>query len=147
LSVYTDLFPGYVVVALRGDLDFCDATYLGRTLSAAASSGSRIIVDLAGLTFIDCSSLAVLASARRHALQAGGDLVLAEPRGPVLRLLSLANEGGPLPTSATAQQAASGASVPAATAWLPDDRPDGVASPGIGAGTRAGSAAPATGWR
>jgi anti-anti-sigma factor len=48
---------GYTVVALRGQLDVCTAVDSVRTLTAHAASGARIIVDLAELTFIDCSSL------------------------------------------------------------------------------------------
>jgi anti-anti-sigma factor len=71
------MYPGCVLVALRGELDMNDAMRATRALSAAAAHGSRIIVDLAGLTFIDCSGLDVLISARKQAVQAGGDLLLA----------------------------------------------------------------------
>jgi anti-anti-sigma factor len=60
------------MVALRGELDVTDAAELPRVLSAAAAPGSRVIVDLTGLTFMDRSSLGTLISARRQALEAGG---------------------------------------------------------------------------
>jgi anti-anti-sigma factor len=106
LDVYTDLFAGHVVVALRGELDARDASWLARALSAAAASGSRIIVDLAGLTFMDCSGVRALVTARMQARQAGGDLLLAEPRGAVLRLLSLLQVAGLVPPPDTAEMAA-----------------------------------------
>lgn len=46
-DVSSSRFPGHVVVSLGGELDICGATRVGRALSAAAASGSRIIVDLA----------------------------------------------------------------------------------------------------
>jgi len=38
-----------------------------------------VIVDLADLAFIDCSSLGVLAGARERARLAGGDVLLNPP--------------------------------------------------------------------
>jgi anti-anti-sigma factor len=80
VDVSSSRCAGRVVVALRGELDVMDAAELPRVLSAAAP-GSQVIVDLTGLAFMDCSSLSALLSARRQALQAGGDLLLAAPRG------------------------------------------------------------------
>ena len=80
---------GRAVVALRGELDICTAADAVCALTAAAASGSRIIVDLADLAFMDCSALRELVSARAQARRAGGDLLLAGPQPPVLRLLFL----------------------------------------------------------
>jgi anti-anti-sigma factor len=103
------------MVAPRGELDVIDAAELPRILSATAAPGSRVVVDLAGLTFMDCSSLAALVSARRQALEAGGDLLLAAPRGTVLWLLSLIDPDGLLPVFASLEEAASGARRPTAS--------------------------------
>ena len=65
---------GHVVVALRGELDLADAADVAAALAAAVAGEPRIIVDLAGLEFIDCSGVAALARGRRHARQAGGEL-------------------------------------------------------------------------
>lgn len=78
-----------VVVALRGELDVADAASAASALIALAARNCKIIVDLAGLEFIDSSGLAALVLARRHARQAGGDLLLAAPQRQVLRLLTL----------------------------------------------------------
>jgi len=80
---------GAVVVALHGELDVVDAAAIAATLVTVAVRASRIIVDLAGLEFIDSSGIAALAYARRHARQAGGDLLLAAPRQQVLRVLAI----------------------------------------------------------
>jgi anti-sigma B factor antagonist len=82
-------YGGHVVVALHGELDIADAAGVMAALAAAAAGNPRIIVDLAALEFIDCCALGVLGRVRAQARQAGGDLLLAAPRGPVRRILAL----------------------------------------------------------
>jgi anti-sigma B factor antagonist len=84
--------PGYAgcaMLALRGELDITDAAELSSQLTSVMSGESWVIVDLADLAFIDCSSLGVMADARERARLAGGDVLLAGPRGAVTRLLLL----------------------------------------------------------
>ena len=71
---------GHVVVALGGEL---------AALMTVAAREPEIIVDLAALEFIDSSGVAALARGRTHARHAGGDLLLAAPRQPVLRVLAV----------------------------------------------------------
>jgi anti-sigma B factor antagonist len=80
---------GHIVVALRGELDIADAVSVAAALAAVAVRNLEIIVDLAGLDFIDSSGVAALARGRKHARHAGGDLVLAAPQQQVLRVLTL----------------------------------------------------------
>jgi len=80
---------GHVVVALNGDLDVGNAESVMAVLAAAVARDLRIIVDLAALEFIDCCALGALGRVRAQARQAGGDLLLAAPRGPVRRILAL----------------------------------------------------------
>jgi anti-sigma B factor antagonist len=80
---------GHVVVALNGDLDVVNAESVMAVLAAAVARDLRIIVDLAALEFIDCCALGALGRVRAQARQAGGDLLLAAPRGPVRRILAL----------------------------------------------------------
>ena len=54
--------PGYVVVGLRGELDISGAASTGRTLAGAAAPRSRVIADLAELTFMDGRSVDAAAS-------------------------------------------------------------------------------------
>jgi anti-sigma B factor antagonist len=93
---------------LRGELDVTDATRFARALPVAATSGFRVIVDLAGLAFMDCSGLSALVSARVQARRAGGDLALAAPQQPVARLLFLTDVAGLLPVYASVAEAANG---------------------------------------
>ena len=80
---------GRSVVALRGELDLVDAAAVAAALSAVATREPPIIVDLAGLEFMDSSGLAALAPGRRRARQAGGDLVLAAPQPEVVLVLAI----------------------------------------------------------
>ncbi len=80
---------GCVVVAVRGELDVCTAADGLSALSAPAAAGARVVVDLAGLAFMDCYSLNEIMAVRARARRAGGDLVLAGPQPMVLRLLVL----------------------------------------------------------
>jgi anti-sigma B factor antagonist len=85
----TRSYDGYAVVALRGELDLVDAAAIAAELTHVATREPAIIVDLAGLEFIDCIGVAALERGRRQARQAGGDLILAAPRRNVLRVLAL----------------------------------------------------------
>ena len=80
---------GHIVVALRGELDMADAVGVAAALAAVAGRAPQIIVDLAGLRFIDSSGVAALARGRDLARHAGGELLLAAPQQRVLRVLSL----------------------------------------------------------
>jgi len=57
------------------------------------SCGPWVIVDLADLACIDRGSLGVLVGARERAQLAGGDVLLAGPRGAVAQLLLTGRAG------------------------------------------------------
>lgn len=107
MNVVSSPCPDCVIVALSGDLDIASATGLAGSLSAVTAPGSLVILDLAELAFIDCGALRTLAAARMQALAAGGDLLLADPRPPVRRILSLIDLSGLLPVFASVTEAAS----------------------------------------
>ena len=98
-------YGGHVVVALDGELDVVDAVGVMAVLAAAAAGNPRIIVDLAALEFIDCCALGVLGRVRAQARQAGGDLLLAAPRGPVQRILARTGLIGVFSVHASVEQA------------------------------------------
>jgi anti-sigma B factor antagonist len=91
--VSTRGYADCAVLALRGELDISDRAELSSRLAAVVSCGPWVIVDLANLAYIDCSSLGVLAGAREQAQLAGGDVLLAGPRGVVARLLLTGRDG------------------------------------------------------
>jgi anti-sigma B factor antagonist len=102
---------GHVVVALRGELDLLYAAPVATALEAIAARQPRIIVDLAGLEFIDVSGIAALARGRGHARNAGGDLLLAAPRRPVRRVLTIIWEADGFAIHASVAGAAASAGV------------------------------------
>lgn len=78
---------GHAVVALCGELDLADAPAVASQLMRAAAVGGPIIVDLAGLTFIDCCGLRILVRVRQWTRDRGGDLSLAAPQHRVREVL------------------------------------------------------------
>jgi anti-sigma B factor antagonist len=97
---------GYIVVALRGELDIMDAATVAAALRSLAAYEPRLIVDLAGLDFIDASGVAALARGRRHARNAGGDLLLAAPQVRVRRVLAIIWEDDGVAVPASVAEAA-----------------------------------------
>jgi anti-anti-sigma factor len=92
--VSTRDYVGCAVLALRGDLDISDRAELSSRLAAVVSCGPWVIVDLTNLAYIDCGSLGVLVDARERAQLAGGDVLLAGPRGAVAWMLLLTGRAG-----------------------------------------------------
>jgi anti-sigma B factor antagonist len=80
---------GPAVVALRGELDVAEAASVAAALAAVAGRDRAVIVDLAGLEFIDSSGVAALVVVRAQARRAGSDLLLAAPQDQVTRALKL----------------------------------------------------------
>ena len=97
---------GHVIVALRGELDVADATEVVAAFAMIVARQPEVIVDLAGLEFIDSSGVAALARARKLARHAGGDLLLAAPRRAVLRVLTLTRLIDVFPAHARGDEAA-----------------------------------------
>jgi anti-sigma B factor antagonist len=103
-------YGGYAVVALRGELDLMDAAGVADALEAFAARAPRIIVDLSGLEFIDVSGVAALSRVRRHARDAGGDVLLAAPQQRMVRrVLSIIWEGDGFAVHASVAEAAASA--------------------------------------
>jgi anti-sigma B factor antagonist len=103
-------YGGYAVVALRGELDLMDAADVADALEAFAAREPRIIVDLSGLEFIDVSGAAALSRVRRHARDAGGDVLLAAPQQRMVRrVLSVIWEGDGFAVHASVAEAAASA--------------------------------------
>lgn len=109
VDLSTSEYGGHVVVALRGELDITGAAGVAAALAVVAARKPEIVVDLAGLEFIDSSGVAAPARGRRHARHAGGDLLLAAPRQQVLRVLTLTRLIDVFPVHASVEEAASSA--------------------------------------
>jgi anti-sigma B factor antagonist len=78
-----------LVVAIRGQLDAFNAALAVAAVAAIVTVGQLVILDLAALDFIDCFALRALLEMRKRVQLAGGDVLLAAPREPVQRLLTL----------------------------------------------------------
>ena len=75
------------VAALRGELDASTTWELPHHL--IGPPGSLVVVDLAGLTFIDSSGLGAILTARQRVMNDGGSLVVCRPKPGVLRVLEI----------------------------------------------------------
>jgi anti-sigma B factor antagonist len=83
-------FGGHAVVALNGELDLADVPAVeSHLIAVVAACGPSVIVDLAGLEFIDCCGLGVLVRVQRWIRASGGDMPLAAPQQHLRRLLGL----------------------------------------------------------
>jgi anti-anti-sigma factor len=79
-----------VVLTLRGELDPHTAPNLGDELEKVRTEGgNHIVLDLAGLGFIDSSGLRVIIGAHKAAAADGGRLVLRSPSPMARRLLDI----------------------------------------------------------
>ena len=83
---------GLGVVAPHGRLNMVAARHLRDALNGLISGGTtRIVVDLAGTTFIDSSALGALVAGLKSARQVGGDLRIARPTEAVMTVFRLTN--------------------------------------------------------
>lgn len=78
-----------VVVRLGGELDMADAEALRELLCEASGDAQRVVVDLAGLTFVDSSGFLALHDAHEAAARRGGRIVFVSPAPAVARIVEL----------------------------------------------------------
>jgi anti-sigma B factor antagonist len=77
------------VVALAGECDMSVCDELTSVLLAAVAECRVVVVDLAGLTFLDSSGIHALVMAHQAALREGGGLYAVGAAGVVADLLDL----------------------------------------------------------
>jgi anti-anti-sigma factor len=80
-------FEGGRTFILRGELDA--STSQGLSEHLVGPPGCLIVADLSELTFIDSSGLGAIHSARRAAIDNGGNLVVCRPTPTVYRVLEI----------------------------------------------------------
>jgi anti-sigma B factor antagonist len=83
------LESGGALVSAVGELDLATVAELETTLERV-DLGDRIVLDLAGVTFLDSSALRVLLATIRGAEEAGGTVELVAPEPGVARVLEIA---------------------------------------------------------
>jgi anti-anti-sigma factor len=82
------------VLRVAGELDLATADTLREHVRACAGPGiDRLVLDLAGVEFVDVTGLGVFVEAQRLASAHGGTVVLRRPRPMVLRMLDLLKLG------------------------------------------------------
>lgn len=81
---------GWTILMPIGDLDMASAPALRSSIHRAlAASDGRVVVDLAGVHFVDSQGLGTLVGGLKRARSRGGDLRLAAPSATVSELLAL----------------------------------------------------------
>jgi anti-anti-sigma factor len=79
-----------IVMALRGAFTFKDHNSFRTLLDALRGAGSRHVLDLSGLEFVDSAALGMLLIADDEARSAGWTLTLRRPTSRVARLMEVA---------------------------------------------------------
>jgi anti-sigma B factor antagonist len=89
-TIATDRVGDTADLVVTGELDMYTAPRLREQLVELATVGVRqVIVDLAGVRFIDSTALGVLVGGLKRLRQSDGELVLRGPRPGALRVLEL----------------------------------------------------------
>ena len=98
-----------VVLSPRGRLNMTTAALLRQSVAAEVEGGSaRVVLDLAGVAFVDSSGLGAIVGGLKSARQAGGDLRIAAAGEQVRTVLELTNLDRVLRPHDTVEDALSG---------------------------------------
>jgi anti-sigma B factor antagonist len=90
LRVDVSEVDGQRIIRLTGDVDAYSSAQLRDRLTRLIDDGAEsVVLDLAGLQFLDSTGLGVLVGAQKRLTQAGGELVLRSPRAGARRVFEL----------------------------------------------------------
>jgi anti-anti-sigma factor len=90
LEISSAPVDGAVKISLQGELDLASARRLEEHFASIDEQApSRVVVDLAGLAFIDSSGLRMLLLADARAREHGYELVLLPGQEPVQRVFEM----------------------------------------------------------
>jgi anti-sigma B factor antagonist len=96
----------HTVLVLAGDIDIHTAPAIRERLVALQVDGSKaVVVDLAGVNFLDSSALGALVAAHRNLEQVGGTLKLAAARPHVLKVFRITRLSEVIPLYDTVEDA------------------------------------------
>jgi anti-anti-sigma factor len=79
---------------VSGEIDAHTAPLLGTAMINLPEG--NVILDVAGVSFMDSSGLRVLIDAATRAREAGGDLIIANPTPGIARLIEISGLSGQL---------------------------------------------------
>ncbi|MET9256258.1 anti-sigma factor antagonist [Streptomyces sp. NPDC003717] len=103
LRVHRD--RGHTVLEFRGEIDIAAAALAAPLLDIETGRpGARVVLDLGGVEFFDCSGLRLLYRARRRVLDGGGRVYLVCTDPLTLRVLRITGLAGLLPPLAGREQ-------------------------------------------
>lgn len=85
---------GRVIVTLTGECDLAGRDDLIATLLRAVDDAELVVVDLAGVTFMDSSGIHALVTAHRSARDADRALHVVNASGPVATVLEITGVAG-----------------------------------------------------
>jgi anti-sigma B factor antagonist len=125
LRLESERRSGSVIVAVGGELDLVTSRQLDEHLTRARRQDRWIILDLAGVDFMDTSSLAVIVGHWKRLQAAGGMLALAGARYRHTKTLWITGLADRLPMYDTVDEAV------AAVAGAGSRAETGEASPGV----------------
>lgn len=89
LTITTSVEGDTSVVVVAGEVDASSVDELRSAVVDALSARPAIVIDLAGVTFMDSSGLGVLTNALNQVDEQGGKLSLRSPSSSVTRLLEI----------------------------------------------------------
>jgi anti-sigma B factor antagonist len=90
LDLSTRHHEDHAVVSVGGEVDLDTAPQLGEhALAALRDVSPHLVLDLAGVTFMDSSGLKMLLTLQRQAVLAGGSFALVGPGRSVRRAVAL----------------------------------------------------------
>jgi anti-sigma B factor antagonist len=88
--IHRQLPEGWAVAAPAGEVDLLTAPELTAQLLAALNTrSSRLVVDLRGVSFMDCRGLGALLAARRRASDIGGIVCLVGANAQITQMLAI----------------------------------------------------------
>jgi anti-anti-sigma factor len=87
-----DISPsgGAVVITVTGEVDMGTSPRVWDAILSRSSSPPEVVLDLAGVSFLDSAGLAVLIRGHHHMTAQGGRLVLRNVSRPVGRTIDIA---------------------------------------------------------
>ena len=79
-----------VIIEVRGEIDLQSAPGLrDELLRVIRRCGPQLVLDLAGVTFMDCAGVSVLLATRRRAQLEDGSVTVTEASSRVRRMITL----------------------------------------------------------